>query len=65
MLICYDDGLEWHSQGTLGGLFMLLHTIVMITSALQVERAFYSVLHHTQYFDGELPINESVMKSIH
>ena len=41
---------------------MILHMIVMITSALQVEKAFYGVLHNTLYFNGdEMPLTRDVV----
>ena len=63
-LTCSEDRLVWETKGFGGGLFLFLHTFVMISAALQVERAFYSALHKSQYFSGELPINETVVEAI-
>jgi len=64
ILLCEHDGWEWKIQTVAGQFFMLLHTLIMIASALQVERSFYTVFHHTQYFKGEVPLTEDVYQSL-
>ena len=64
ILLCEHDGWAWKIQTASGQFFMLLHTLIMIASALQVERSFYTVFHHTQYFKGEVPLTDDVCRSL-
>ena len=46
------DKIIWKTESILGAIFIVLHTVTMMTSAMQVKTAFYQILNKTSYFEG-------------
>ena len=61
MMTCSEDGLVWKVETGTGDFFMFLHTFLMISAAMQVERVFYKILVDTSYFDVDLPLTKEVV----
>lgn len=47
---CNADGTEWVSLNFFGSLFGMLHIVIVLLTAMQMEKVFYSVPKHMGYF---------------